>query len=62
MQHLDDVLGLQGLGLEAIERQARAIAAPAEGHVDAGVREQAQHAVFHPPLGQGEMDQALGRL
>ena len=62
VQHLDDVLGLQDLGLEAGERQARPIAPPAEGHPDAGIGEQREHALLHPPLGQGEMDQILATL
>ena len=49
MQHLDDVLRLEDLGLEAIQRQGRAIAAPVEGHPDAGVRRAA--AARPPPSG-----------
>ena len=52
MQHLDDVLRLQGLGLEALERQARPIAAAAEGDADAGVREQASTPCSIRPLGR----------
>ena len=57
MQHLDDVLRLQDLGFEPLERQVRPIAPPAEGDADAGVPKEGQHAVLHPAFGQGEMDQ-----
>ena len=59
VQHLDDVLRLQDLGLEAGERQARPIAPPAEGDPDAGVRQQREHGLLHPPLGQGQMDRVV---
>ena len=58
MQHLDDVLRLQDLGLEALQRQGRAVAAAVEGQADAGVGQQAHDVLLHPALGQGEMDGA----
>jgi hypothetical protein len=62
VQHLDDVLRLQDLGLETTERQVRPIAPPSERHPDPGIREQRQNASLHPPLGQGQMHQVFPTL
>ena len=61
MQHLDDVLRLEDLGLEAVEREGRPVAAPVEGQPDAGIGQQAHDAVLHPALGQGQMDDGVAR-
>ena len=63
MQHLDNVLRLEDLGLEAVERDGGPVAAPVEGQADAGVGHEAHDALLHPPLGQGEMDDGVaGRI
>ena len=59
MQHLDNVLRLEDLGLEAVERDGGAVAAPVEGQPDAGIGHQAHDALLHPALGQGQMDDGV---
>ena len=60
MQHLDDVLRLEQLGLEAFQGQGRPVAAPVEGQPDAGLGQELLDVLLHPALGQGEMDDGRG--
>ena len=62
VEHLDDVLGLEELGLEAVQRQGRPVAATVEGEADARVLHEREHVLLHPALGQGQMDDGQGRI
>jgi hypothetical protein len=56
-QHLHDALGFEDLGLDARQRDVRAIAAAAGPQPDARVGHEGRHTVLHSSFGQREFQQ-----
>jgi hypothetical protein len=59
VQHLDDVLGLEDLRLEPVQRERRPVAPAVEGETHAGVAQELPDVLLHPALWQGEVDGAV---
>ena len=55
-EHLDDVLRLEQLRLEAIDGQGRAVAARARANANACFGQQVDHALVDAPFGEREVD------
>lgn len=59
-QHLDDVLGLQGLGLGVREGDSGPVTPGGGGDADAGVGKKLHNARLHAALGQAEAEGGPG--
>lgn len=56
VQHAHDVLGLEDLGVDVVERHGRPIAAFVDPDLDASVTQELEHAWLHAAFGQCELE------